>query len=83
VNPALIKQGEERRTAILHFVRDFVGSHGFAPNIAEIAKGVDLAAPNGVRLHLRTLQEEGYLTVQPKLGRAISLTSPAPDGWTR
>lgn len=81
MNPALIRQGEERRTKILGFIRDYVAEKGYAPNINEIAKATGLVSPNGVRLHLQTLQEDGFLTVTPKLGRAITLTSPAPDGW--
>lgn len=83
MNPALVRQGEERRTKILGYIREYVGDKGYAPNIVEIAQAVDLGSPNGVRFHLQTLQKEGFLTVQPRVARAITLASPAPDGWSR
>lgn len=82
-NPALIAQGADRRTKILEFVREHSQIKGYAPNLQEIAEAVGLASPNGVRVHLRTLQDEGFLTVANRSARAIVLTSPAPDGWTR
>lgn len=82
-NPTLIKQGVERRTKIVKFVREFTASEGFSPNIAEIASGVGLASQSGIPLHLQILQEEGYLTFRPNTSRSIVLSSPAPDGWVR
>ncbi len=79
----LIEQGEERRRQILVFLRTYHAEHGWAPTIQEIADGVGLTSPNSTRNHLLRLAEEGYLRMEPKTARAIALTDPAPDGWTK
>lgn len=82
-NPVLIAQGAERRVDMVRYIREYCATHGFAPTITEIADGVGLSSPNGTRLHLLRLQDDGFLTVRSRIGRSIVLTSPAPDGWTR
>lgn len=83
MNTKLIEQGQNRRAAILGFVRAYVGRRGYSPTVAEIAAGVGLASGSGMRQHLERLERDGYLTVQPRTSRSIVLTDPAPDGWTR
>ena len=79
----LISQGEDRRTAILSFVRSYCAEHGWAPTIQEVADAVGLVSPNSTRGHLHKLAEQGYILMNPRQARAIALVSPAPDGWTR
>lgn len=76
---ALLEQGVTRRKAILKFLRSYIKEHGFAPTIQEIADAVALVSPNATRNHLRKLAEEGYITMQPRIARAIALVDPAPD----
>jgi repressor LexA len=59
---ALLAQGIDRRRAILKFVRSYVKKNGFAPSIAEIAEGVDLASKTAVRHHLEVLKSEKWVT---------------------
>ncbi len=80
---ALLKQGEKRRKAILKFLRSYVKKHGYAPTIQEIADAVNLVSPNATRNHLQRLQAEGYITMQPRIARAISLVTPGPDEVAR
>lgn len=75
----LLRQGEKRRKAILKFLRGYIKKNGYAPTIQEIADAVGLVSPNATRNHLQRLQTEGYLTMQPRIARAIALVSPAPD----
>jgi repressor LexA len=80
--PALLKRGELRRKAMLKFVRAFWKKHGYSPTIQEIADAVGLKSPNATRNHLFHLQKHGFITMTPKVARAITLVDPAPDGWT-
>lgn len=59
---ALLAQGIDRRRAILRFVRTYMKKNGYAPSIAEIAVGVDLASKTAVRHHLEHLKGEGWVT---------------------
>ena len=76
---ALLKQGEKRRKAILKFLRSYIKKNGYAPTIQEIADAVQLVSPNATRNHLHRLAAEGYITMQPRIARAIALVEPAPD----
>jgi SOS-response transcriptional repressor LexA len=79
---ALLKRGEQRRKAILRFVRSYWKKEGHSPTIQEIADAVGLSSPNATRNHLFTLQTAGFITMKPKVARAITPVDPAPDGWT-
>lgn len=76
---ALIAQGTKRRKAILKFLRGYMKKNGYAPTIQEIADAVGLVSPNATRNHLQKLAAEGYITMQPRIARAIALVEPAPD----
>lgn len=78
----LLKRGEQRRKAILKFVRAYWKKEGHSPTIQEIADAVGLSSPNATRNHLFTLQNSGFITMKPKVARAITPVDPAPDGWT-
>lgn len=79
----LIQRGEERRNAILGYIRTYHAAEGMAPSITEIAEAVGLASPNATRSHLTKLAAEGYLQLKPGRARGILPIDPAPDGWTR
>jgi repressor LexA len=78
----LVAQGEQRRVAIMAFLRAYHAEHGWAPTVQEIADAVGLVSPNSTRNHLLKLAEDGYIKTEPRQARAIALVSPAPDGWT-
>lgn len=79
---ALLKRGEQRRKAILKFVRTYWKRQGHSPTIQEIADAVGLASPNATRNHLFRLRDEGFIHMKEKVARAITPVDPAPDGWT-
>jgi repressor LexA len=73
--PALIKQGRDRRTAILKFTRTYIRKNGYGPSVAEIADGVGLASKTAVRHHLTTLQDEGKVEMTPGRYRSLRIVS--------
>lgn len=75
--------GEDRRKSILDFIRQYVAEHGVAPTLREIARAADLQSTNYVHVHLGRLVEEGFLAIESRRWRGITLISPAPDGWTK
>lgn len=72
---ALLKQGKDRRAAILKFTRAYIRKNGYGPSVAEIADGVGLASKTAVRHHLEILQDEGKVTVTPGVYRSLRLVS--------
>lgn len=68
---ALLKQGKDRRSAILKFSRAYIKKHGFGPSVAEIAEGVGLSSKTAVRHHLATLQREGKVEMTPGVYRSL------------
>lgn len=69
----LIKQGEKRRKAIITFITKYQKQHGMAPTISEIADAVGLGSPNATRNHLHKLQEQGLISMRPRVARGITL----------
>lgn len=80
---ALIQQGQDRRVAILSYIRSYSREQGMAPSITEIADAVGLASPNATRNHLAKLAADGYVRLYAGRARGIALVEPGPDGWTR
>lgn len=68
------RHGEETERAVLTFVRDFSGQHGYAPTTREIAAAVGLRSAVGVKAALGRLQDKGMVTVAPGVTRGIVVT---------
>lgn len=75
----LLEQGEKRRKEILLYLRSYIANTGWAPTIQEICDAVGLVSPNATRSHLRRLEEMGFITMKPRVARAIALADPQPD----
>lgn len=73
----LILQGERRRKAIIAFITKYQKNNGIPPTIGEIAEGVGLVSPNATRKHLQKLEEEGLITMRPRIARGITLVQKA------
>lgn len=50
----------DRQKQILSAINDYIKEHGYPPTIREIARNVGLA-PSSVHVHLKKLQELGYI----------------------
>jgi repressor LexA len=67
----LVKQGRDRRAQMLRFIKSYTRKHGYAPTISEIGAAVGVASPNAVRNHLLKMEEEGLISMTPKIARSI------------
>lgn len=52
---------------------------GFPPSLRQLASELGRASGAGVRNHLKTLQQKGYLHIEPKCSRGIRVLM-RPDG---
>ena len=69
-------QGEERREAIIMFLRQYWDTFGISPSVEEITQGVGLASKTAVRHHLAVLSEQGVVVCTPGKYRSIRLVTP-------
>jgi repressor LexA len=60
---------------ILEYLRDYIGKHGYAPTLSEIAKHLGVSALSTVHEHLAFLEDHGFIERGEGEERGISLTS--------
>jgi repressor LexA len=60
-----------RQRAVLEFIRDESRRTGICPSFREIARQFGIASPNGVTVHLRSLERKGFIAQERGKCRAI------------
>lgn len=63
----------ERQQNILDFIQFFKELNGYPPTLREIGKNFDIASTFGVKRHIDALVKKGYLNVESKASRGISI----------
>ena len=63
----------KRQLDIYNFICKYTDEHGFPPSVREIGKAVGLASPSTVHMHLKVLQERGYIKRDSKKPRTIEV----------
>lgn len=67
----------KRQKEIYEFICTYTNEHGYPPSVREIGKAVGLASPSTVHMHLKALQERGYIKRDSKKPRTIEVTDEA------
>ena len=67
----------KRQIAIYEFIRDYAVEHGYPPSVREIGSAVGLASPSTVHMHLKALEERGYIKRSPNKSRTIEVMGAA------
>ena len=55
------KKFTRRQNDILNYIKKYTATHGYPPAIREICEGVGLSSPATAFVHVRNLQDAGYL----------------------
>ncbi len=55
------KKLTRRQNDILNYIKKYTATHGYPPAIREICEGVGLSSPATAFVHVRNLQDAGYL----------------------
>ncbi len=63
----------KRQLAIYDFIRTYTGEHGYPPSVREIGAAVGLASPSTVHMHLKVLEEQGFIRRDSKKPRTIEV----------
>lgn len=72
----------KRQKEILDFIRDSIGSKGYAPTYREIQSHFDFSSVGSVVGHVKALSEKGFLENDPKKRRSFVPTEQEPRALT-
>jgi repressor LexA len=67
-----------RQHEVLTFVRDYIGAHGYAPTLEEIATARGYRSLSTVYEHLHNLERKGYLARRFNEERSLALVGVTP-----
>lgn len=82
------KKITKKQKAVLDFIAQTIEETGIAPTVRDICIGLGLSSPSTVHVHLKTLEEKGYIHRDPLKSRCITVVgqernaSPAPANTT-
>ncbi len=63
----------KRQKDVLDFVKKFIADHGFPPSIREICAGIGLSSPATAFVHLKKLENLGYIKTTNNKFRTIEI----------
>lgn len=69
----------KRQKAVLDCIEDFIREKGYGPTVREICAILGLSSPSTVHVHLKALEEKGYIKRDPLKSRSISLVYPLEE----
>lgn len=69
------KELSKRQKAIYNFIRRYSAKHGYPPSVREIGTAVGLASPSTVHMHLKVLEDRGYIRRSPNKSRTIEIVA--------
>lgn len=64
----------KRQQAVLDNIEKHIREKGFGPTVREVCQDLGLSSPSTVHVHLKALEEKGYIKRDPLKSRSISLT---------
>ncbi len=67
------KKLTRRQNDVLNFIKKYSATHGYPPAIREICEGVGLSSPATAFVHVRNLQDNGYLKKTSNKFRTIEV----------
>ena len=68
-----------RQQAVLDCIEDCVREKGYGPTVREVWQALGLSSPSTVHVHLKALEEKGFIKRDPLKSRSIALTYPLDD----
>ncbi len=67
------KELTKRQYDVLDYIKKYTAEHGFPPAIREICKGVGLSSPATVFVHIKNLEQLGYIKTTSNKFRTIEI----------
>lgn len=69
----------KRQKAVLDNIEKHIREKGYGPTVREICSDLGLCSPSTVHVHLKTLEQKGYIVRDPLKSRSISLSPEYSD----
>ncbi len=63
----------KRQNDVLDYIKKYSAEHGYPPSIREICKGVNLSSPATVFVHMKNLEQLGYIKTTSNKFRTIEI----------
>lgn len=63
----------KKQKAVLECIEDCIAKKGYGPTVREICAKIGLSSPSTVHVHLKALEEKGYIERDPLKSRSIML----------
>lgn len=64
----------KRQLAVLNCIEDCIRDKGYGPTVREVCQALGLSSPSTVHVHLKALEDKGYIKRDPLKSRSIALT---------
>ena len=65
----------KRQQQVYDFIETYVNHKGFGPTVREICEAVNLSSPSTVHVHLKALEQKGYIVRDKLKSRSIALAN--------
>ena len=69
----------KKQKAVLECIEKSIAEKGYGPTVREICSDLGLSSPSTVHVHLKALEEKGYIVRDPLKSRSIILTAAAQE----
>lgn len=69
----------KRQQAVLDNIEKHIREKGYGPTVREVCQDLGLSSPSTVHVHLKALEEKGFIKRDPLKSRSISLTYPVDE----
>ncbi len=66
----------KRQQSVLSCIEDFIREKGYGPTVREICVSLGLSSPSTAHVHIKALEENGYIKRDHLKSRSITLTYP-------
>ena len=63
----------KKQQAVMDSIKRCIEEKGYGPTVREICADLGLSSPSTVHVHLKTLEQKGYIVRDPLKSRSISL----------
>ena len=63
----------KKQQAVMDCIEKCIREKGYGPTVREICADLGLSSPSTVHVHLKTLEQKGYIVRDPLKSRSISL----------